>query len=554
MRTKELFAALVLAALALFFVFPDGRAQTQTILVFPFENFSRNPNLDWIGESFVEVLTERLAGEGRYLFAREERLAAADRLGLPGHSNFSRATVLKIAEELDADYILLGNYRMEGTAFQVSAQVLDAKDLHLSAPRTESGRLDDLIDLQTQLAWQALRSLDPTFPLSKRAFAERFPSLRLDAFENYVRGLLAQTQAQQVRFFREAARLDPLYGPPPFQLGRIYFENKDYRTAIPWLRRITGEDPHYLEANFYLGLCYLALEEYAKAETAFALIAERLPMNEVFSNLGVAESRRGKFKEAAEHLNRAREGDPMDPDYAFNVALNAWRAREWPIARKALRDALELRPSDEQARSLLERLPSGGRVEDGDVMIGGIGTAGPPAEAAPSFERADRMKSNYDEVGFRHLLMELKNVAQRRAGDGPRSHHVALHLRRGEELFAEGKLEEARREFTDAVLLAPDSHEAHLYLGRVYELTGKTAEAIRELRASIWSKDTVAARLLLARLYLEQDRTEDAAAQVHGALALDPQNTEALGVEKTIAARRGLAAAGGTSGNQRKGP
>lgn len=537
-------ATLLSAALGVLLAASSALAQSQSILVVPFVNASKNSHWDWIGESFTEILTERLAGEGRYVFSRQERLAATDRLGLPGYSSFSRATVLKIAEELDADHVVLGRYDSDGTTFTATAQILEIKNLRMSSPFSEAGKLVDLIDIQTNLAWQILRQLDPTLPLSKRAFAERFPPLRLDAFENYVRGLLAPTQAQQVRLFLEAARRDPLYGPPAFQLGRIYYQNKDYRTAIPWLRRLPPEDARYLEANFYLGLCFLALEDYPRAEAAFELVAERLPLNEVFNNLGLAESRQGKLKTAAEHLNRAVEGDPFDPDYAFNLALNAWRGQDWAGAAKTLRAVLRLRPGDEQARALLARTveKSGQHDDAARELETSQGSSSQQASIEQRIEHLDRVKSNYDEIGFRQLQMELANLAERKQASGVKSRHVDVHLERGQELFAQGKLEEARREFTEAILLAPDSHEAHLFLGRIYETTGKTADAIRELRASVWSRDTVVARLLLARLYSHQGRLDDAGAQVRAALALDSQNVEAQALEKTIAARRGVAA------------
>lgn len=529
-------------------------AQSQSILVMPFFNNSKNSHWDWMGESFAEILAERLAGEGRYIFTRQERLAATDRLGLPGYSSFSHATILKIAEELDADQIIVGHYDSDGTTLTAAAQIFDVKHLRLSSPISESGKIEDLIDIQTNLTWQLLRSLDPTLPLSKRAFAERFPPLRLDAFENYIRGLLAQSQAQQVRLFLEAARRDPLYGPPAFELGRIYLQNKDYQTAIPWLRRVAREDAHYLEANFYLGLCHLGLEDYPKAEAAFSLLAERLPLNEVFNNLGIVESRQGKLKLAAEHLNRAHAGDPFDADYEFNLALNAWRAQDWTGTAKALRAALRLRPEDEQARALLARAAekSSQPGEAGHETRVGRGASSPEAAIERRLDRLDRVKTNYDETGFRQLQMELANVAEHKAASGSRSRHVEVHLARGQELFAQGKLEEAHKEFTEAILLVPDSHEAHLFLGRIDELTGKTADAIRELRASVWSKDTVDARLLLARLYLQQNRLEDASAQVRAALALDSQNLEAQSLEKMIEARRGVAAVPGEGLDKKK--
>ena len=41
------------------------------------------------------------------------------------------------------------------------------------------------------------------------------------------------------------------------------------------------------EANFYLGLAAYAHGDFAKSESAFQFVAARLPLAEVYNNLGV---------------------------------------------------------------------------------------------------------------------------------------------------------------------------------------------------------------------------------------------------------------------------
>ena len=44
-----------------------------SFLVLPFENASRAADLDWVGESFAEALTDNLQSEGLNAISREER-------------------------------------------------------------------------------------------------------------------------------------------------------------------------------------------------------------------------------------------------------------------------------------------------------------------------------------------------------------------------------------------------------------------------------------------------------------------------------------------------
>src|SRR5271157_1058633 len=78
----------------------------QTVLVVPFENQSKAPGLEWIGDSFPELLQERLSSPTLFVLPREDRLRAYDRLGIPAELHPSRATIYRIAEQLDVDYVV----------------------------------------------------------------------------------------------------------------------------------------------------------------------------------------------------------------------------------------------------------------------------------------------------------------------------------------------------------------------------------------------------------------------------------------------------------------
>ena len=124
--------------------------------------------------------------------------------------------------------------------------------------------------------------------------------------ESYIRGLLAASPEQRHRFFTQAARLDEHYSQPCFQLGKTYWEKKEYKIAAGWFARVTRADPHYLEAQFFLGLCHYAEGDFNGAGQAFQTVSASIPLNEVFNNLGAAESRRGQFAAAAASFQRPR--------------------------------------------------------------------------------------------------------------------------------------------------------------------------------------------------------------------------------------------------------
>jgi TolB-like protein len=92
----------------------------QTVLVVPFENQSKAPGIEWIGDSFPELLQSRLNSPTLYVLPREDRLRAYDRMGIPARIRTSRATLYRMAEQMDVDYVVLGEYNFDGQTFSVT--------------------------------------------------------------------------------------------------------------------------------------------------------------------------------------------------------------------------------------------------------------------------------------------------------------------------------------------------------------------------------------------------------------------------------------------------
>jgi tetratricopeptide (TPR) repeat protein len=373
--------------------------RSETVLVLPFFNQSNAENVDWIGESIAENIRESLTGAGVLALDREERLEAFRRLSLRSNAVLTRASIIKAGESLDAADVVFGQYELEETAsaaggavhgtLRITAHVLDLKRLKRGPEFTEAGELTDLAEIEARVSWEALHFLAPKTAPGAEDFLRTQPHVRLDARENYIRGLLAANPEQQRRFFLQAVRLDDSYSQPCFQLGKSFWSRKDYRTAATWLARVKSSDPHYLEAQFYLGLCSYETGDYATAEKCFAAVAASVPLNEVYNDLGASQARRAGA-EAIESFRKAVEGDDGDPDYHFNLACALWKDGQFRAAANSLHAALERNPSDTEAAALLTK------IERQD-----------PAPAGS--EARERLKTNYEETAFRQLKAELES-------------------------------------------------------------------------------------------------------------------------------------------------
>jgi TolB-like protein len=248
---------------------PDSGHSSQILLMMPFENNSTTPGLDWIGEAFPEVLSTRLKAGTLYLVERDDRLNALDRLGIPATARPSRATVYQVAQQLDADYVLIGNFKYDGATLTAHARIMDVPRLRLGPEMTESGPLAGLVTIQSALAWDLLNSIKLAGDLSKDQFTAQFPAIRLDALENYVRGVLAGNAQEKIKRFQETLKLEPKNALAMLQLGKAYYAARNYPEAVNAFSRVPAGDPSANEAQFFLGLSAYYADQMDKAETAF---------------------------------------------------------------------------------------------------------------------------------------------------------------------------------------------------------------------------------------------------------------------------------------------
>jgi tetratricopeptide (TPR) repeat protein len=372
--------------------------RAETVLVLPFFNQSKSQNnstnVDWIGESIAEAVRESLVSEGVLALEREDRLEAFRRLSLRSNVVLTRASIIKAGEALDASEVIYGDYALADPdvggsrgVLRIDARILNLKRFEQGPRLEEAGAVEELAALEARLSWQIMKALTLKSLPAEGEFLRAQPHVRLDALESYIRGLLVANPEDRRRFFVQAARLDAAYSQPCFQLGKSYWGKKDYREAAVWLGRVHRGDPHYLEAQFFLGLCDYEIGDYTAAGKCFETVAAGVPLNEVYNDLGAAQSR-SNVTASIESFRKALEGDNSDLDYRFNLGYALWKAGQFPAAAESFRAVLERNPNDEEAATLLSRAE---RKEP----------------ARPGIEGHARLKTNYEETAFRQLQAEL---------------------------------------------------------------------------------------------------------------------------------------------------
>jgi len=505
-----------------------AEAHGRLVLVLPFENRSGNTALDWMSEAFPDVLNRRLNAAGFLSISRGDRLYAFDHLGLPLNLEPTRATAIRIAQTLDADYVIFGHYTVAANQITADAVILDVTGLRLGAPISESGDAGQLLDLINSLAWQVTRQLDPQYAVEKQTFLAADKSLPAEAYEDYIEGVVAQNPKDAIDHLRVAVKAAPDFNPAWLALGRAYFSNQDFDEAATTLGRLPRDAPSALEADFYRGLACFYTGDYREAEDAFAFVSTRLPLPEVVNNQGVAATRRGK--DAGALFEQAIAADPRDPDYHFNLAVALAHRKDAEGAEKELDETLALRPQDAEAQAFAAQLKN---------------PAAPAADADPVHTSTDnqgpltRIKRGYSEAGFRQAAFEMEQVEQMRlASMAPAQRAVEL-VKDGDQFFQRGLVLEAEREYREALEADSSSALAHAGLAAVRERDDDPDAARQEAQASIQLAPNVPAYLVLARLDLQANQLSAAAADVSEALKVDPANANARGMKLALERRNG---------------
>ena len=112
----------------------------------------------------------------------------------------------QVARELGVRYVLEGSVRKAGNRVRITGQLIDAATgTHLWADRFDGG-LEDIFELQDQVASRVVGAIEPRLRLSEGDRVSRKPTENLDAYDLYLRAL-AQMYKMTEESVAEAIRL-----------------------------------------------------------------------------------------------------------------------------------------------------------------------------------------------------------------------------------------------------------------------------------------------------------------------------------------------------------
>lgn len=518
----------------------------ETVLTLPFENISNKTEYNWIGEGFSLAITNLLTNSGLIALDVEERNLAYERLGLAPTAILTRASAIKIGEKAGADILVIGTYSIIGEGknrtLTVTSRMIDLREGRaIGNDYTFSGTITDLQVIQGKLAWEILYNRIPGFAFSREQLVNKATLIPSSAFESYVKALLTANRDDKVKFlFRALSEYQQnnsgQYSQAVFTLGHLYYDEANYKDALNWLTKVDLKDPSYLESEFYKAVAYIQTADNEKAAIILKTLTNDLPLYEVFNNAAIIEIKKNNFNEAIRLFGLALQAAPRDNNLLFNYGYAFWRAGQYSSAANQLNQLVRRETKDGQAYYILAK-----SLEKMDQKLEAANALDEAKKYLPDFAKWEtdgkipnltRVKDHFSRTAYLRVIRGKDKAATTLA---KRSEEIETLLAKAQGFFIAGRDQEAINSLNEVFKLASDNADAHLLMGRLQERRGNIDGAITSLKAAVfWNPKLIAGHILLGRIYFQKNELVQARNYLKQALALNPEDRDALALKRLI--------------------
>ena len=328
-----------------------------SIAVLPFQNMSGDPEQEYFADGMVEeIITALSRNKQLFVIARNSSFTFKGRA----------VDIKQVARDLGVRYVLEGSVRKSGNRIRITGQLIDAASgAHLWADRYD-GALEDVFELQDQVAASVVGAIAPSVSQAEMERAKRKPTSSLDAYDYFLRAQVAHWQYtkngtdQAVGLYEQAIALDPQFAPAFAALAAaLNMRNTwlwstdpaaDASRAIAHAKtalRLGRQDASVIPRS-----AFVLLAHGGEVELADSLLDEaiRLDPNGIQGWLwgGFAKTMLGDHQTAIDYLQRALRLSPLDPRIFYaqvGLAYAYFFLGNYEEGLKCAADALRHHPS-----------------------------------------------------------------------------------------------------------------------------------------------------------------------------------------------------------------
>jgi adenylate cyclase len=326
-----------------------------SIAVLPFANISGDSEQEYFADGMVEEIITALS-RIRWLFV----IARNSTLTYKGRA----VDVKQVGRELGVRYVLEGSVRKSSGRVRITAQLIDAANgAHLWADRFD-GSLEDVFDLQDQVATAVAGVIEPALQTAEIRRASERPTSDLAAYDLYLQALPLFWSLSREGVHRALALLeraierDPNYGPAlgwaaicNWHLIRNWPEDVETnrRKAVERAQRAlqtAANDPAVI-ANAAFALAAVGQD----IEAMIALVDRALDLNPSYGRgwyvRGMLKLQAGQHQAAIEDVERSIRLNPRDRFAAplLVLGMSYFFLRQFDKAVEQFRRGVQENPS-----------------------------------------------------------------------------------------------------------------------------------------------------------------------------------------------------------------
>ncbi len=329
----------------------DRLIRSGALAVLPFDNISPDPDADYFSDGLTEELIARLS-----LVSEIELVSRWASMQYKG----SRKDIKAVGLELGARYIIGGSVRRAMDSVRITVQLVDVVTNRQIWGDTYKGKLDDIFEIQEQVAKQIVEALKLKLSFTEKLSLTKRQTVNVQAYDFYLRGqeylyrLTKRSVEYAIQLFEKAIELDPRYAAAYAACSSAYGQMYQYFSRHEQYRDKAQEfsfkalmyDSNLPEAYAAMGLSYFIWGKLDEAAASGRKAIELDPDNFIaYWTLGRINFTTGKFAEALELFQKAIDIKPgfyaahLDVKQAYD---GLGRTAE---AKVATEKALEIMPN-----------------------------------------------------------------------------------------------------------------------------------------------------------------------------------------------------------------
>jgi adenylate cyclase len=296
---------------------PLAAAEQGALAVVPFDNISPDPETDYFSDGLTEELTARLSTVSEIeLVSRWATKQLKER----------KHDVRAIGSELGARYIVGGSVRRFQESVRITVQLVDVQTNRQLWGNTYKGKLDDIFDIQEQVAQQIVEALKLKLSFSEKMSLTKRHTVNAQAYDLYLRGqdylyrLTKRSVEYATQLFEKAIELDPRFAAAYAACSSAYGQRYQY---------FAREERYRIRAQ----------------ELSFKALMYDGNLPEAYTAMGLSYFLWGKLEEASASSRKAIELDPEDFVAHWTLGRIHFTKGEFEQARGLYHRVIELKPT-----------------------------------------------------------------------------------------------------------------------------------------------------------------------------------------------------------------